>query len=116
MKEALTQARYRAKKGGVEVSLTSDDLVEMWAAQDGRCAISGMPLTHHRRGSGDSAMAGNSLTNGSIDRINPRGDYVIDNVHLVCSGVNLMRRGLELDEFLTWCRQVADHQSRQWRG
>lgn len=106
----LAESRHRAKRKGVEFNLTKEDLLAMWAEQDGRCAISGMPLTHHRRGGEDR-----SLSNASLDRVNPRGQYSQENTHLVCAGVNLMRRHLELDEFLSWCRQVADHQARHWR-
>lgn len=105
----IRESKYRAKKGLIGWHLSLDDLKEMWRDQDGRCAVSGMPLTHHRRGGAER-----STTNASLDRIDPRGDYTADNTHLVCAGVNLMRRHLELDEFLVWCRQIADHHRAGW--
>lgn len=105
----IRESKSRAKSNDIPWHLTFDDLHAMWLAQDGRCAVSGMPLTHHRRG-GDQR----SLTNASLDRINPRGEYAADNTHLVCAVVNLMRRHLELDEFISWCRQVADHNRVGW--
>lgn len=107
----ITESKHRAKGRGVGFTITADDVSEMWADQEGRCAISGMPLTHHRRGDRDAV----SLTNASLDRITPSGDYSLENVQLVCIGINMMRRRMELDEFITMCRQVAYHQSRYWR-
>jgi hypothetical protein len=108
----ISDARYRSKKGGMDFSLTLEDVMQLWAEQDGRCALSGMPLTHHRRGAGSFS----SPSNASLDRVAPTGPYSAENVQLVCIGVNLMRRKMELDEFVSWCRQVADHQSRHWRA
>lgn len=105
----VAESRSRAKQAGVEYAITAEDVVALWSDQGGRCAISGMPLTHHRRGN-----QARSLTNASLDRIAPSGPYTSDNVQIVCVGVNLMRRALELDEFITWCRQVADYQARHW--
>lgn len=105
----LRESKHRAKKRGIEFYLDLEDMQAKWREQDGRCAISGMPLTYYRRGTGSP-----SLSNASIDRLNPVGPYTIDNTHLVCSGVNLMRRHLELDEFIVWCRQIADHHRSTW--
>jgi hypothetical protein len=77
----------------------------MWllATQGGKCALSGVELTCTlQRGVV-------SKTNVSIDRIDPKGAYTLDNVQLVCAVLNKFRIDTPLDEFIDWCRKVADH-------
>lgn len=101
---ALPAIKYRSlKKKGVPFSLTVDSLVHQYHRQYGRCALSGIILTHDRRGA--------LPTNISVDRVDPEGPYSPDNIQLVCAEVNIMRRSLPLEEFLTWTRLIADTNS-----
>ena len=72
-------------------SLTIADLRDMWVAQSGRCAITGVQLTA-RRG---EAPAASMLT---IDRVNSSLGYSVSNCQLLSFATNLckvrLRRGL----------------------
>jgi hypothetical protein len=46
-------------------------------------------------------------TNASIDRIIPGGLYVLENIQLVCTAINLWRSNQPLGEFIEWCQMVA---------
>ena len=46
------QPGYNRKKQGFEWKVTVDDFVETYEKQDGRCALSGVVLTHYRDGGG----------------------------------------------------------------
>ena len=48
-------------------------------------------------------------TNASIDRIDPKGDYSVENVHLVCAALNKFRIDTSLQEFVDWCTKVANY-------
>lgn len=52
-------------------------------------------------------------TNASIDRIKPKGEYTLDNIQLVCVALNKLRLDTPLDEFIEWCRKVADYAVRK---
>ncbi len=81
-------------------------LRELWEKQQGRCAITGVQMTHTRG-------AGRVMTNASLDRIDSRSGYEPGNLQLVCFIVNVMKQELALDEFIQWCRKVVTHASAQ---
>ena len=68
-----------------------------------KCALTGVELTCKLE------KGVKCKTNASIDRIDPKGPYIKSNVHLVCAAVNKFRIDLPLDEFIDWCRKVANH-------
>lgn len=78
---ARHKAKYRLTKGRVEASTFSLDielLLEMWNEQAGRCAYSGIPLSHQPL----------SQWKASIERVNPSKGYIKENIILVCSELN----------------------------
>lgn len=84
-------------------SLVPEDLIEIWGEQKGRCAVSGIALTHHLDGSGIKEF------NASIDRINNDQGYSRDNVRLVAYRINIMRHTLSTDMFWWWIKTIHDH-------
>lgn len=87
--------------------LTKHDCVAILESQNYRCALTGVELTC-RLEKGVICK-----TNASIDRIDPKGPYTKDNVHLVCAAINKFRIDLPLDEFVDWCKKVAEHAVRK---
>lgn len=86
--------------------LTKEDCLELLAAQNYRCALTGVTLTCNLE------KGVKCKTNASIDRIHPKGPYVKENVHLVCAAINKFRIDLPLDEFIDWCKKVANYAIR----
>jgi hypothetical protein len=83
--------------------LTLDMLMDLLAKQGDRCALTGEPLTCILiRGT-------RTWTNASIDRIDASGDYKLENIQLVCTAVNGFRGNLGVQEFVRWCKLVAEH-------
>lgn len=115
LKRVATVVKHRAKKQDIDYNLSAEILLSVWKEQDGRCALSGAPLTHHMRGdtSGTKTIL-SSPTNVSVDRINPTGPYTRENILLVCANTNIMRRDMPLDEFVMWCRLVAENARSGW--
>lgn len=83
--------------------ITAEDLMELYRKQEGRCAISGESMTFH-------VGKGRTLTNCSLDRIDPLGVYTTDNVQLVCHVVNIMKHNLSEQDFILWCKRIAQNQ------
>lgn len=52
----------------------------------GRCEVTGIPFTYERLGKGPNAKAPWGM---SIDRIDSRQGYTVQNCRLVCTAVNL---------------------------
>ena len=112
--KASTETQYKGISGnwlryfsrligrGDRKKISREDLVNMLEKQEGRCALSGVMLTC-------ALEKGIKLnTNASIDRIVAGGEYVIENIQLVCSALNKWRGDTPLEEFITWCERVSD--------
>lgn len=84
-----------------EATITPLSLVKLLQEQEYKCALSGVELSCTK-------VRGIPIkTNASIDRINPKGEYNIDNVQLVCRAVNSFRGDMEIDDFINWCNKVT---------
>ena len=83
--------------------LTTEDCIKLLEAQKHKCALTGVELTCIL------SKGVTHKTNASIDRINPKEPYSVNNVQLVCVAVNKFRVDLPVEEFIEWCRKVADH-------
>jgi len=82
--------------------LTLEDLVTLLEKQEYKCALTGELLTC-TLGRGMIYM-----TNASIDRIIPGGEYEMNNIRLVCRIANVMKWNMSDDELKTWCRRILD--------
>ena len=52
MKYTNTNRKQNKGHSKVEFDITVEDLIRVWEKQNGRCALSGIVLTHHVDGSG----------------------------------------------------------------
>lgn len=104
----LRDIERRAKKDGHKISVkcTVDFFLQLFEAQQGLCAITGLPMTWgHENQHGNS---GNRRgTNISIDRIDSNQMYSPDNVRLVCDRVNKIRSNMDDTDLYFWCAQIA---------
>jgi hypothetical protein len=99
-KTAKRRVAYRAKGKGWKSEVTKDILMCMWEDQQGLCSITGIPM---------SFMMGDGAPNpyiASVDRIDSSLGYTLDNIHLVCYQVNMMKSNLSVDELKAWCHKI----------
>lgn len=87
--------------------LTLECVMNLYHEQHGKCALSGIPMTH-------IAGRGRVATNISIDRIDSSRGYEERNIQLVCCAVNIAKSNWPQEVFIELCQQVATH-SRQPR-
>lgn len=80
-------------------------LMGIYNSQKGKCALSGIPMTH-------IAGHGRIATNISIDRIDSSKGYTKGNVQLVCCALNVAKSNWPQDDFIELCRKVVDHAER----
>ena len=99
----LNQAKYNAKRNHVSFGISIDDLMEMYADQDGLCMVSKVKMAH---------CMTNTWANVSIDRLDNNKGYELGNIRLVCSAVNTMRNRMSDEELIWWAKQI----SRNGRG
>lgn len=92
-------AKLRAKSKELDFDLTVEFLKELWDLQEGKCAISGIPMTY-------IMTEGRQHFNVSIDKINPNLGYTQNNIQLVCSAVNTMKYVLTIEELYMFCEAI----------
>lgn len=90
---------HGAARREIAFQISIEEIEEIWQKQSGKCALTGIPLTHT---TSDPAMA-------SLDRIDSSGPYIAGNVQLVCAVVNRMKGCLPEAEFIRLCGIVAAH-------
>lgn len=98
-KTAIQQARSRASVKRVAFEIDQSIVERTLAAQDWRCAVSGIEFSGRR----DTPAA----FRPSIDRIEPRKGYVPDNIRIVCKIVNLAMSDWGSEPLLRVARAIA---------
>lgn len=86
-----------AKNRGLKVEITKEDITELCIESNGKCAISGLPLSSEY----------NSPYKASVDRIDSSKGYTRKNVQLVASMVNIAKNKYTMGQFVEMCKAVA---------
>jgi hypothetical protein len=97
----------RAKARNIPFQITIQQAWNLFVAQKGRCALSGVPIVLN-----PSTVSAGANT-ASLDRIDSSKGYTQDNLQWVHAQINFMKHSLLEEEFITWCRRVAQHQDTQ---
>lgn len=100
LRQLLWGIKARAKRSNIEFTITFDDVIELYAKQQSKCAITKVTLTHAHGN-------GRIKTNISIDRIDNTKGYTKDNIQLVCDIVNIMKNTMGLEELVHWCKLIT---------
>jgi len=100
IKRLYSSVKSRCKRFGIEFDLDVKYLLQIFEAQNGKCAIFGDELTF-------ISGAGMVMTNPSVDRINPLGGYTKDNVQLVCLQANIMKCNMDMTTFIARCHEIS---------
>lgn len=97
--------KRNAKSRGIAFDITLDYVAALYREQEGRCAISGMPI--------DIKGAPWKGQNGSLDRIDPNQGYVVSNVQWVHKVVNEMKWDLQPEEFFSIVKEIYEYKQLQ---
>lgn len=84
-----------AEKRKLNVTVTQEELNELYIKQNGKCAITGQDLTCNK-----------SLCDISIDRIDSNKHYTLDNVQLVLDSANKRKSDLSNTELIKWTNLI----------
>lgn len=103
LKQLHSKSKSKRKGSNIEWTIDLEHLLGLWDKQEGRCALSGVVMTHHLDGSGRKDM------NASLDRVATDGGYTPGNVQLVCLRANIMRHTLSIDMFHWWVRTISEY-------
>ena len=87
--------KKQAAARNLSFSITIDHVWGLFLNQDGRCALSGEKL-----------VFGKNQT-ASLDRIDSKIGYEIDNVQWLHKVINIMKSNLNQESFVRWCEKVG---------
>lgn len=95
-------AKDRAKSKNRLFDITKQDLMDLWNKQEGKCAISKIPMTFN-------IDSGRNPYNVSIDQINPAQGYTKDNIQLVCMCVNQLKSDFDMNVIINICKNIIEN-------
>ena len=90
-----SKLRREAIKRNIDFELTIQEISDQYEAQNKLCAFTGIPLAF-----GDGA---------SVDRINSDLGYDVNNIQIVHKDLNMMKKDMPNEVFISWCKLVANH-------
>jgi hypothetical protein len=106
-----TQINCKRRKKDLELTITLNDIKELYTKQNGLCALTGVKMTfdtYQTRGNKQII----NVYNMSIDRINSDKGYTKDNIQLVCAMINRMKSDLTDEKFIELCALVVNHSKK----
>lgn len=86
----------RSKRRKIECTLTVEFLLGLLESQKGRCALTGLMLTHRQK----------DMYSASIDRIETTGHYTPGNVQLTCRAINFMKNDKSNQEAISFLESI----------
>lgn len=95
-----------AKQRNIELSITKEDIWELYQKQNGKCALSGIDLKLKSKYNDKDYTA-------SLDRIDSRIGYVKNNIQWVHKQVNMIKQSLTNEEFCNWCELIYLNKERE---
>lgn len=97
IRDRIHLAKRNSQKGKqCEVTITADEMYQLWKKQKGLCALSGIQMLIER----------NSPWALSIDKVNPDKGYTLDNVQWTCLAANRAKSDLSMNDLLLLCNSI----------
>jgi len=106
----MTYLKRKAKERSLEFTVTAQELWDLFNKQNGKCALSGVDITLTTVINSQHNLDRAKMT-ASLDRIDNSKSYTIDNVQWIHKVLNHMRRQYSIDEYVKWCKLVAEYNS-----
>lgn len=101
----IRKKSIRPNRKNLKFSLTIDQAWNLFQTQKALCNLTGIPLTFGKGAKGIGRTA-------SLDRIDSRQGYVIDNVQWVHKDINWMKNTFTQAHFIEMCKKVAERASQ----
>lgn len=90
-----------AKTRNLCVNISPKDIWEVYIKQNKKCALSGVPIYFGKTQKFE--------TTASVDRINSKIGYTLDNIQIVHKQINIMKMDLSQEDFINICIKIANN-------
>lgn len=98
-----------AEKRGLEFTISTSELWNIFIGQNKKCVFSGVDLYIPTKKTQPNFTA-------SIDRIDSKKGYVIDNVQWVHKTINMMKMRMSNDQLINFCKLIYQYQYENKTG
>lgn len=112
MRTLFGSIKRRAKKNGILVEISLNDLFDLYEQQKGLCALTGISMSHTHQNPDVVECHVKNMYNISVDRIDSDKNYVNDNIQLVCYIINNMKWDISNDKFVEVAKKVTEAQAQ----
>lgn len=102
--EFWNQIVIGAKSRKIEVSITIQDIWNLFLKQDRKCALSGMEIQF----ASTLRESKNRETTASLDRIDSSKSYTLDNIQWLHKDVNRMKNKYNQEYFIEICQKIIN--------
>lgn len=94
----------KGRKKTYELAVTMQEAWDLFQKQEGKCALSGLPLDFPKDRNPHGGTA-------SLDRVDSEKGYTIDNVQWVHKDINRLKNVFDQSYFINLCKAVAKNNS-----
>lgn len=105
----FTKIKLRAQYRNKQFSIKPEYIADLYAKQNGKCALSGLPLTFAEEGKN---LSDSTSIIASLDRIDSSIGYVEGNVQWVHKHINSMKNEYTIEYFINLCKEVVKHNDK----
>ena len=99
----FTRFRNYAKKKGNCFEISLEDVWKVYEKQNKKCSLSGLNIGFKRVGINNHAAY-----TASLDRIDSKKGYSVDNIQLVHKDINIMKNAFDQDYFIQMCKAIVN--------
>lgn len=98
-----------AEGRNLELSITIEDAWNKYLQQNGKCAISGVDITLRGQEIGISSKYVHKKTTASLDRIDSKIGYTLDNIQWIHKDLNQMKSNRSMETLLSWVKTIYEN-------
>jgi hypothetical protein len=91
----------KGKRGPIELSVTKEDVWNLFLKQNRKCALSGLDLSF-------PTVSKDKSWTASLDRIDSSKGYIEGNIQWVHKDINMMKRTYDNQHFINMCKLIAN--------
>jgi hypothetical protein len=102
----FTKIKLRAKNRNKIFTITPEYIAELYKKQNGKCALSGLPLSFTEDGKN---LSDSKSIIASLDRIDSSLGYIEGNVQWVHKHINSMKNAHTTEYFIQLCKEVTEY-------
>jgi hypothetical protein len=95
--------RYLNRSNKFKFTITIQDVYKLWIKQDKKCALSKLDIDFNNSNKNTHDL----ICSASLDRINSKKGYVLDNIQLVHKDVNMIKKEYDQQYFIKLCQLIA---------